>query len=217
MGDSMLSTLQPSTSVSLSSDGQNFELRREVSGFIHRLILLLRYLSSIESRRQRFMMSTLWTGLNMRGLPAMSLTVDTLTCRDSLLLNRLVPFSLSGRSSILTMRLKMVRTFLEERIMSFVTKRSDSQEEGIKEIILFPSDALSIMLRICRERLHTIRTTSISKQVKLHSFTNTDGRSSCSSNGLSSISRLSPSGRKRKCRSYSNPCCYHHILSYWYH
>ena len=89
MGDSMLSTLQPSTSVSLSSDGQNFELRREVSRFIHRLILLLRYLSSIESRRQRFMMSTLWTGLNMRGLPAMSLTVDTLTCRDSLLLNRL--------------------------------------------------------------------------------------------------------------------------------
>ncbi len=97
MEDSMLSTLRPLISVSRSSDGRNSGVRREASGFIHRLILLLRYLSFIESRRQRCMMSTRWTELNMRGLPAMSLTVDTLTCRDSLLLNRLVPFSLSGR------------------------------------------------------------------------------------------------------------------------
>ena len=37
----------------------------------------------------------------------------------------------------------------------------------------------------------------------LHSFINTGGRSNCSSNGLSSISRLSPSGAKAKMPSVS--------------
>lgn len=54
------------------------ELQNLESEFTRKLILQQRFQYSTESLMQTFMMSTPWTGLSMRSLRAMSLTVDTL-------------------------------------------------------------------------------------------------------------------------------------------
>ena len=156
----------------------------------HRLISSRRYLSSTELRPPRYMIPKLWTGLHTSHWLAMSLTGATLTLPGSSPLNNTRPSSLSGRKASLTMRSSVEKTSLMERIMSSETRLSVLQERGTRTTIRQSSAGLSTMLRNFSGRSHTIQTTSILKPMTSLFCTDTDGRWSCSLNGLSSISRL---------------------------
>src|SRR5574344_338216 len=190
MDDSMQLTRLPLTSACPCLSGLTSEAQSLASESTRRLISSRRYLSSTELRLPRYMIPKLWTGLHTSHWPAMSLTGATLTLPGSSPLNNPRPSSLSGRKASLTMRSSVEKTSLMERIMSSETRLSVLQERGTRTTIRQSSAGLSTMLRNFSGRSHTIQTTSILKPMTSLFCTDTDGRWSCSLNGLSSISRL---------------------------
>src|SRR5574344_82500 len=183
-----------STSVCRYSDGRNSEVLSLASKSTHRLISLQRFLYSTGSQMLPSMTLMQWTGSLTSQMPATSLTEDTLTLLD--FMQSMYPWlsSLSEKSAGQNMKLWTEKNCSMERIMSFTTKQCNSQVRGIAATILPTSDVSSTMHQTCTAPLLITRTTSILPLRISRFFSDIDGRSNFSSNGLSSIFALKPFG-----------------------
>ena len=207
MADFMPLTLQPSTSACRSLNGLSSGVRSRVSKSTLRWTSLRRYLYSTESPMPMSMMLTLWTGSHTNRRPAMYLIEATLTSLDFIESMLAVPsLSFVSRGIHLT-KLSPEKTFLKEQTTCVETKPLSSRESRIQRSIQGRSDVLFTMLLTWIARLHTTQTTSNLQLKTSLFFIDTDGKSNCFLNGLSSISGSSLSGEKAIMR-----CAFRYML-----
>lgn len=190
-----------STSVCRYSNGLSLEPQSLVSESTLKLISLPRYLYSIESPMQKYMMSTLWIGLHTSHLLAMYLIEATLTFPDSSPLNSRELSILYEKSLGQTIPLKLEKIGLKERTMYCETKPFASLARGTKRTTRSLFEESFTMRPIFKERSLTTRTTFILQLRILHSCISTDGKSKYFSSGLSSISESNNFGENLRTQS----------------